>query len=114
MKLALTFDDGPHRSIPTKFLRSLKVRSTRDVFVVGGKCGAIPRCRRGRVIADGHELGKPYIFPREPLEAQLPEGVRGDNVGGKCGLRGKRVPHAPSPSAGRSLQRFDIPYRGQA
>ena len=24
------------------------------------------------------------------------------------------VPHAPSPSAGRSLQRFDIPYRGQA
>lgn len=26
--------------------------------------------------------------------------MRGDNVGGKCGLRGKRVPHAPSRPPG--------------
>ena len=57
MKLALTFDDGPHPEYTDKILAILKKYGVRATFfVVGENVERYPDVV-GRVIADGHELG---------------------------------------------------------
>jgi len=57
MKLALTFDDGPHPEYTDKILAILKKYGVRATFfVIGENVERYPDVV-GRVIADGHELG---------------------------------------------------------
>jgi len=76
--IALTFDDGPHKTLTPKLLDILKSRNVRATFyVLGSLVQAHPDIAR-RIVAEGHEIANhtwthPYLsrLSREAVRREL-------------------------------------------
>ena len=57
MKIALTFDDGPHPRLTPKILDILKKYNVRATFFIVGKNAELYPHLVERILAEGHEIG---------------------------------------------------------